>query len=655
MLTLALACCLPIVATSTVALPEEAAALSSSFRQLRAETNFDAAPPVFCLDVGLEIAFPSHDVELAMGGATASAAGKSCLRSSLMGAVLRHLKEELRSFSLHAVDCVLEPVDLESSTIALLGITSVCSRSNMEIEEDLAGWGHDAKRQIDALFETEKRIAFEQTTGMVRRVPLSPAYALPSSGSGLPQLILGETQIWSDAGDEEEDANAEPTEAQSFFTHVKLGVRNGGAIPLHLYRLTIVEQIEGHAATTDRVPSFVLPLVTPAVVQPGTSSVVKFKAITSASVDSAKSYLLYVSHSGFRAHTFTGILDDRRFLSREEAVQQQANGDEYGAFDRFALDSASAESLFASFPYAPWRVGSVAVVVVVGLVVTFYMRRKLPGLRPVTRGITNCLRSRAGKTKNAIPSKTTATARRSVKSPSARSLAAIANKGGDHIEMQSLIQKPLSTQPSSNGGVSEKLKTTAPRAKMPAITMKWKAPPPAAAPPAERASLPALKTMAKPRWHLNLDRAAKLHPKRFESMWDEYVERYVSTDRPELLAACLKRVHVLPFPNNYTTHACSRFQADLPEACKPEAAKLLQQMETQGISCMASGTVNGVDKFVFYGKQRERAWFFLVTVDVTVSTAKVALTVRTSSDAAEELVQELVKLVQATIVQSAAS
>ncbi|RLN26949.1 hypothetical protein BBJ28_00002484 [Nothophytophthora sp. Chile5] len=651
MLTLALVCCLPIVAGSTVGLPEEAAALPSSFRQLNAETNFDAAPPVFCLDVGLEIAFPSHDVELAMGGATASVAGKSCLRSSIMGAVLKHLKEELRSFSLHAVDCVLEPVDFESSTIALLGVTSVCSRSNMEIEEDLAGWGHDAKRQIDALFETEKRIAFEQTTGMVRRVPLSPAYALPSSGSGLPQLILGETQIWSDAGDEEEDANAESTHTQSFFTHVTLGVRNGGAIPLHLYRLTIVEQSEGHA-TTDRIPSFVLPLVTPAVVQPGTSSVVKFKAITSASVDSAKSYSMYISHSGFRAHTFTGILDDRRFLSREEAVQQQANGDEYGAFDRFALDSASAESLFASFPYAPWRVGSVAIVVVVGLVVTFYMRRKLPGLRPVTRGITNCLRSRADKTKNAIPSKTTATARRSVKSPSTRSRAAIANKGEDHIEMQSLTQKPLSTQPNSNGGVSEKTKPTAPRAKMPAITMKWKAPPPAAAPPAEKASLPALKTTTKPRWHLDLDRAAKLHPKRFESMWDEYVERYVSTDQPELLATCLQRIHVLPFPDNYNTH---RFQADLPEACKPESAKLLQQMETQGISCMASGTVNGVDKFVFYGKQRERAWFFLVTVDVTISTAKVALTVRTSTDAAEELVQELVKLVQATIVQSAAS
>lgn len=133
----------------------------------------DAAPPVFCLDVGIDIAFPSRDVENAMGGQVDASAGKGCLRSSPMNAVVGHLKSSLRTYSLHAVDCVLEPEDVESSTIALLGIASVCSRSNMEVEESLEAWGHETKRQVERLFETEKRVSFDQTTGMVRHVPVS--------------------------------------------------------------------------------------------------------------------------------------------------------------------------------------------------------------------------------------------------------------------------------------------------------------------------------------------------------------------------------------------------------------------------------------------------------------------------------------------------
>jgi hypothetical protein len=65
---------------------------------------------------------------------------------------------------------------------------------------------------------------------------------------------------------------------------------------------------------------------------------------------------------------------------------------------------------------------------------------------------------------------------------------------------------------------------------MPAITMKWKAPPPpprAAAPAAKKASPATPKPVAMKKIRLDLDRAARLHPKRFESMWDEYVERFV--------------------------------------------------------------------------------------------------------------------------------
>jgi len=282
-----------------------------------------------------------------MGSEKEASAGRGCLRSSPMNAVVSHLKASLRTFSLHAVDCVLEPEDVESSTIALLGIVSVCSRTNMDVEEHMDVWGRETKRQVDALFESEKRVSFDQTTGMVGHVPVSLPYELPSSGNGLPQLILGETLIWSDG----EDDKATGTERQKFFTHVQLDVKNDGRTPLHLYRLTLVERTQGRAAEDQNV-GFVLPLVAPAVVQPGKSNVVSFKAITDAMVDSSKSYLLYISHSGFRSHVFEGVLDGKKFQAREEAVQPQG---EDGLFDRFTLDSASTQSLFPAFPYATWQ------------------------------------------------------------------------------------------------------------------------------------------------------------------------------------------------------------------------------------------------------------------------------------------------------------
>lgn len=75
-------------------------------------------------------------------------------------------------------------------------------------------------------------------------------------------------------------------------------------------------------------------------------------------------------------------------------------------------------------------------------------------------------------------------------------------------------------------------------------------------------------------------------------------------------------------------------------------------MEAHGISCMASGTVNGIEKYVFYAKQRDHSWFFLATVDVTAATSKTVLTVRASSDAVEELVVQLVELMKTTIAQA---
>ncbi|KAL3671626.1 hypothetical protein V7S43_003539 [Phytophthora oleae] len=589
--------------------------LSASLRSLSPSTKdaeVESAPPVFCLDAGVEIAFPSHDVEDAMGGVTESSAGKGCLRSSPMNAVVGHLKASLRTFSLHAVDCVLEPMDVESSTIALLGIASLCSRSNMEVEEDMESWGRDAKRQVEKLFETEKRVSFKLTTGMVRHVSISPAYELPISGSGLPQLILGETLIWSDG---EEEGAAKETSDQTFFTHVQLDAKNDGKTPLHLYRLTLVQKTEKQ----DKSVGFVLPLVAPAVVQPGKSEVVSFKAITGSAVDSSKSYLLYISHSGFRSHVFEGILDGKTFLSREEAVQPQG---EDGLFDRFSFDSTSGQSFFPGFPYASWQVGSMAIAVAVGIAVMLYIRRKRLSFRLMGHVVTSCFRSPGNKRSTQSGGRTSA---KPVSNRIASSRAALSKRGEDHIEMESLIKKPTAAKNPCSGSSSSMQLPTPPHSKMPAITMKWKAPPPP--PPrvhsaSEKTSLAVPKALEAKKELLDLNRKARLHPKRFESMWDEYVER---------------------------------FNSELPNSTKPDSDTLLKKMEERGISCMASGTVTGVEKFVFYAKQRDRSWFFLATVDVTVATTTTVLTIRASSDAGEELVVQFVDVVKTTLAQSASS
>ncbi|KAF1794293.1 hypothetical protein GQ600_4734 [Phytophthora cactorum] len=271
--------------------------------------------------------------------------------------------------------------------------------------------------------------------GMVRHVSTSPAYELPNSGSGLPQFVLGETLIWSD--DEKE-----ATKDQTFFTHVHLHVKNDGKTPLHLYRLTLVEKGQGRTVQ-DKTVGFVLPLVAPAVVPPGMSEVVSFKAITGTAVDSTKSYLLYISHSGFRSHVFEGILDGKTFLSREEAVQPQG---EDGLFDRFSLDSVSGQSLFPSFPYATWQ----------GTVSRYVQRNDFwiygyccgggtcgdavystqeTSARLMGHAVKRCLRSPS---KKGEPGGRTSA--KPVSNRVASSRAAISKRGEDHIEMERYIR-----------------------------------------------------------------------------------------------------------------------------------------------------------------------------------------------------------------------
>ncbi|KAL7693028.1 putative TBP domain superfamily, beta-adaptin appendage subdomain-containing protein [Plasmopara halstedii] len=578
--------------------------------QSLASENGDAIPPVFCLDAGVEIAFPRQDVENAMDSTVLASAGTACLRTAPLNAVMGHLKTSLRTLSIHEVDCVLEPLDVESSTIALLGIVSVCLRSNMEIENDIKRWGHESKRKIDELFASDKHISLNQIKGMARQVLISPPYALPNSGSGLPQFVLDEVLVWSRT-EEGETFNA--SNDQTFLTYVQMVVKNDGTTPLHIFQVTIAKKIQG-STELDLSVSFVLPLVAPAVIQPGKSDVVSFKAITDVVVDSSNIYLMYISHSGFRSHIFEGSLKGKTFLWREENIQTQ---DDHEVFDQFSLNSAGSRAFFAAFPYATWQVGFMALAMAVGIVVVLYIRRKRPSVRVVSHVVLSCFRLPGKKKLNKeIGGRTSAKA---TPIRVAISQTEVSKRGGNHVELESSSRNPkvAKASPSENASTSIKLSTPV-HSKMPAITMNWKKP---SSPHQIIISKTFVKSPKSKKLFLDLDCRARLHPKRFESMWDDYAERY---------------------------------QDELSDVKQPHS-DILKTLETIGISCMASGNVNGLEKFVFYAKQRNCSWFFLLTLDITAATRTAKLSLRATSDATEELVTQLIYIVKDTVSESAVS
>uniref|UniRef100_K3WGG9 Beta-adaptin appendage C-terminal subdomain domain-containing protein n=1 Tax=Globisporangium ultimum (strain ATCC 200006 / CBS 805.95 / DAOM BR144) TaxID=431595 RepID=K3WGG9_GLOUD len=94
-----------------------------------------------------------------------------------------------------------------------------------------------------------------------------------------------------------------------------------------------------------------------------------------------------------------------------------------------------------------------------------------------------------------------------------------------------------------------------------------------------------------------------------------------------------------------------RYQSNEVQGGRVDSAALVEKMQARSVTCMASGTVNGVEKYVFYAKQRDSRsdWFFFLVVDITLATSNLGVTVRTSSDASESLVEEFVKMTKTTI------
>lgn len=346
-------------------------------RGLRQSATAEATPPVFCADVGVEISFPSADVQASMtdlreedGAEAADTVYKpeSCLRSSLMRAVTDHVQSALRNFAVSALDCVPSALDAESSTIALFGVLSVCSRANVALETDVATWTADAKKELDALFALssghQQRIALARTTGLLRQVALSQSYVLPEDGNGVPVLDLQAVSMWSE-GEEGEEATGDEGEA-SVFTLVKLDVANQGAIPLHLFRVTLARQkttavnMDDTLDASSEAQAFVVPLVKPAVVDPGASATITFKTVTSGRVTEKSRYMMYISHSGFRAHIFDGMLrEGKAFVFQKPTINSAAlrveGDDDASLFSRYSVPTGLLDAKLSGFPLATWQ------------------------------------------------------------------------------------------------------------------------------------------------------------------------------------------------------------------------------------------------------------------------------------------------------------
>ncbi|DBA00154.1 TPA: hypothetical protein N0F65_000477 [Lagenidium giganteum] len=82
---------------------------------------------------------------------------------------------------------------------------------------------------------------------------------------------------------------------------------------------------------------------------------------------------------------------------------------------------------------------------------------------------------------------------------------------------------------------------------------------------------------------------------------------------------------------------------------RPASSAFLASMEAVGIVCMASGTVNGVEKYVLYAKQKDTTDYFFVSIDILVATNETNLSIRTGTDTNESLIQQFVALVDAQL------
>ncbi|ETV95563.1 hypothetical protein, variant [Aphanomyces invadans] len=122
-----------------------------------------------------------------------------------------------------------------------------------------------------------------------------------------------------------------------------------------------------------------------------------------------------------------------------------------------------------------------------------------------------------------------------------------------------------------------------------------------------------------PPYQLQLDLSVRLHPKRFESLWEESVVRKSWT------------------------------QSAVENGALPPTGVVIQVLESQGILCMASGSVAMVDKYLFYSYEVALGQFLFVEIVANPVTLDIASSVRCHRDVGAPAVDALAALVHALI------
>ncbi|KAF1334880.1 Beta-adaptin appendage, c-terminal subdomain, partial [Globisporangium splendens] len=548
-------------------------AVAAMARGAAAATANGKSNAVFCTDVGIDFGVQrrnSRPKETDEKDAVAT----SCLRHPVMMAAMGHLAAKMPAFALSAVDCVHEAVSEDGA--AFFAVLSLCSRSNIQHQtNDVNVWDTDVRAQLEQVVGAEgnhDKVVIdtgENVAVQVRQVLVSPSYTLPD-GKGMPRFEFQGAKLRHDA-----DGS----------TKADVSVRNVGKVPLHLYRVTLTELLDEEQGTTKLVsPATLALLPSPAMVVAGKSASIEFTSSATSSLTtlvSSKSYAIYVSHSGFRSHRFDGTLDGEILKTTNVVVGSTEKTDDF--FGGIVSHASKLDPMMTSFPYGSWQVFSVGIVVVVGVAATMYIRRKWP------RRISACLQRSLKPARSA--SSSTGSSPKSIKMKNASGWKKSKKSDVGLSEDHTLSDRELDELESE---------------RMSAIQMQR-------TPPRSTSG-----TFWKP---LDLDGTARLDPKRFENMWEEYHQRYQSNEI---------------------------------QAGRVDSTALVEKMQARGVTCMASGTVNGVEKYVFYAKQHDSRsdWFFFLVVDITLATSNLGVTVRTSSDASESLVEEFVKMTKATIGDS---
>ncbi|RQM29018.1 hypothetical protein B5M09_006323, partial [Aphanomyces astaci] len=147
------------------------------------------------------------------------------------------------------------------------------------------------------------------------------------------------------------------------------------------------------------------------------------------------------------------------------------------------------------------------------------------------------------------------------------------------------------------------------------LNQSWgRLPPPSttAAPPLQpQAMRPVVEVAA---YQLQLDATVRLHPKRFESLWEESVERYAWTQSAD------------------------------DSGMLPPTGVVIQVLESQGILCMASGSVAKVEKYLFYAFEVAAGQFVFVEMVANPVSLEIATSVRCHRDVAATAVDAVAAL-----------